>query len=161
MNDASDALRDDSPAPPLGPPGANTGPFLVVRGRGGLLDGELVKVPLGATVVLGRSRRCDVSLKKSARYLLSAGADRTAIRSRLAYRAVSRRHCSVRFASATTVEITNHSPNGTFVDGRAVTRLRLDDIRRRGHRLTLGRSGDEFEVELGSLATLPEDSVSR
>jgi pSer/pThr/pTyr-binding forkhead associated (FHA) protein len=161
MNDASDALHDDPRAAPPDAPGAGAESFLVIRGRGGLLDGELVKVPLGATVVLGRSRRCDVSLKKSARYLLSAGADRAAIRSRLAYRAVSRRHCSVRFASATTVEITNHSPNGTFVDGRAVTRLRLDDIRRRGHRLTLGRRGDEFEVEFGSLLTLPEDSISR
>ena len=120
-----------------------------------------MKVPLGATVTLGRGRRCEISLKKSARYLLSAGSDRAAIRSRLAYRSVSRRHCSVTFVSPSVVEIENHSPNGTYVDGRAVTCVRLDDIQRMAHELRLGRSGDVFDVEYGSLAMLPEDSISR
>jgi len=135
-------------------------PFLKVRGHGGLLDGEFVKVPLLATVTLGRSKRCGFSLKRSARYLLASGAARAEIRADLAFRSVSRHHCSVTFLSPDLVEIENHSPNGTFVDGRRVSKLRLDDVRFARHELRLGSHGDLFEVEYGSLVELPEDSVS-
>ena len=159
MNDSSDPVLD---AATVGPDGGSTpDAYLVVRGRGGLLDGEFVKVPLGTTARIGRGRRCEISLKKSARYLLSAGSDRAEIRARLAYRSVSRCHCSVTFLSPGVVEIENHSPNGTFVDGRSVTRVHLDDIERMAHELRLGRNGDRFDVEYGSLAALPEDSISR
>lgn len=159
MNIPPDPLPLDSSVGRDGPDAGRV--YLIVRARGGLLDGEFVKVPLGATVTLGRSRRCDFSLKKSARYLLSSGEDRAEIRARMAFRAVSRRHCSIRFASPSVVEITNHSSNGTFVDGLAVASIRLGDIRRMAHELRLGQSGDRFDVAFGSLATLPEDSISR
>lgn len=158
VNDASDPALAASRARRAGD--AANDVYLVVRGRGGLLDGEFVKVPLGTTATLGRGRRCEISLKKSARYLLSSGSDRAEIRARLAYRSVSRRHCSVTFVATNVVEIENHSPNGTYVDGRTVTRVRLDDIQRIAHALRLGRNGDLFDVEYGSLAALPEDSIS-
>lgn len=145
--------------PPHSPPAA--GPFLKVRGRGGLLDGEFVKVPLHGSLTIGRSRRCGFSLKRSARYLLASGAARAVIRSALSFRSVSRHHCSVSFLAPDLVEIENHSPNGTFVDGRRVVRLRLDDVRFCRHELKLGAHGDTFEVEYGSLAELPEESISR
>lgn len=134
--------------------------YLVIRGRGGLLDGEFVKLPLGATITLGRSRRCGFSLKKSARYLLSSGAERKAIRASLSYRAVSRHHCSVTFVADGVVEIENHSPNGSFVDDVAVKRARFDDVTHTAHRVRLGRSGDAFDVEYGSLAPLTQGSIS-
>ena len=139
----------------------DSAPFLKIRGRGGLLDGEFVKVPLGGTLTLGRSKRCGFSLKKSARYLLASGSDRSAIRDGLAFRSVSRHHCSVTFVDPETVEIENHSPNGTFLDGRRVAKIRLDDIRLSTHEVRLGANGDAFEIEFGSLAELPEDSISR
>jgi pSer/pThr/pTyr-binding forkhead associated (FHA) protein len=146
---------------PPTPDRTHPSPFLKLRGRGGLLDGEFVKVPLEGTVTLGRSKRCDLSLKKSARYLLSSGAARTAIRDDLAFRAVSRRHCSVTFLAPDLVEVENHSSNGTFVDGRRVARIRLEDVRFVRHEIRLGAHGDTFEIEYGSLVDLPEDSVSR
>jgi len=151
----------DEPADPSAPVGDPHAPYVIVRGRGGLLGGEFVKVPLGDVVTVGRSRRCRFSLKKSARYLLSSGADRAEIRGRLSYRAVSRHHCSIAFTAPGLVEVVNHSPNGTFVDGRAVAHARLHDVATRSHAIRLGPHGDELDVEAGSLAPLPEESVSR
>lgn len=156
------ALTVNDPSLDLPSPDATRSvPFLKVRGRGGLLDGEFVKVPLLGTVTLGRSKRCGFSLKKSARYLLSAGAARAEIRGNLSFRSVSRHHCSVSFLGPDLVEIENHSPNGTWVDGRRVSRIRLDDVRFVRHEIRLGVHGDAFEVEYGSLMELPEDSISR
>ncbi len=152
MNDASLPLPT-----PDSPPSS---PFLKVRGRGGLLDGEFVKIPLEGTVTLGRSKRCGFSLKKSARYLLSSGELRVGIRQDLAFRSVSRHHCSVTFLTPDLVEIENHSPNGTLVDGRRVAKIRLDDVRFVRHEIRLGAHGAAFELEYGSLIELPEDSIS-
>lgn len=151
---------NDASLPFPTPDSPTSSPFLKVRGRGGLLDGEFVKIPLEGTVTLGRSKRCGFSLKKSARYLLSSGELRVGIRQELAFRSVSRHHCSVTFLTPDLVEIENHSPNGTLVDGRRVAKIRLDDVRFVRHEIRLGVHGAAFELEYGSLIELPEDSIS-
>ena len=53
-----------------------------VRGTGDLGDGETLKLSMGETIVVGRSRHCDWSLKRTPAYLTSSGKRREAIKKR-------------------------------------------------------------------------------
>jgi pSer/pThr/pTyr-binding forkhead associated (FHA) protein len=131
---------------------------LLLVGQGGLVEGERVKVSLGESVVLGRSRLCDLSLKKSLRYLECDGADRRALRERLSFRAVSRRHCCITYLAPDLVEVVNLSPNGTFVDGHRVDPLVLRDARSRSHEIRLGPHGDVVSLACGSVELSAESA---
>jgi pSer/pThr/pTyr-binding forkhead associated (FHA) protein len=124
--------------------------YLFLTGVDGIGKGEKVKVSLGESVDLGRSRHCGWSLKKSDRYLKDVDGERAAIRQSVAFRSVSRRHCRITYLAADRVEIVNLSPNGTFVDGHRVDRILLEDCRRAKHRIRLGPNGDVVELSCGS-----------
>jgi len=130
--------------------------YLVLEGRAGIAAGERVKVSLGETVTVGRSRTCQFSLKKTPRYLNDRDGERASIRGSLGYRSVSRRHCRVAYLAPDLVEVVNLSRNGTFVDGHRVDRIVLDDIRRRlaAHEIRLGRHGDVLGLSCGSVELL-------
>jgi pSer/pThr/pTyr-binding forkhead associated (FHA) protein len=125
--------------------------YLRVDGRSGLFAGESVKVSLGESVVIGRSRECQLSLKKTPRFLTDAEGERSRIRTSLAYRAVSRRHVRISYLSPDLVEIENLSPNGTLLDGHLVDRIVVGDVRRRAHEIRLGPHGDSLELACGSV----------
>jgi hypothetical protein len=131
--------------------------YLLLLGRGGILEGERVKVDLGESVVVGRGRRCALSLKKTARYLECDPEARRALRDGLSYRAVSRQHCRVTYLAPGLAEIVNLSPNGTLVDGHRVDRIVLDP-RRGPHEIRLGRHGDAIGVERGSVEVSAESA---
>lgn len=135
--------------------------YLVLTGTTGAGAGERVKVNLGETVHVGRSRTCQFSLKKTERYLSDRDGERAAIRESLAFRAVSRRHCRISYLSADLAEIVNLSRNGTFVDGHRVDRIVLDDVRRRSHEIRLGTHGDVLMLSCGSVEiALPTKKVA-
>ena len=125
--------------------------YLRLRGRSGLLDGEAVKVSLGETVVIGRSRTCQLSLKTTPRFLKDDAGERQRIRESLAFRAVSRRHVRISYLGPDLVEIENLSPNGTLVDGHRIDRMLIGDVRRRAHEIRLGPHGDTLELAVGSV----------
>jgi len=124
---------------------------LRLAGRAGLIEGETLKISLGESVVVGRSRTCDLSLKKTPRYLRDAGGERARIQASLAFRATSRRHVRLSYVAPDVVEVENLSPNGTLVDGHRVDRFRLSDVRTATHELRLGAHGDVLVLACGSV----------
>ncbi|HXY69833.1 MAG TPA: trypsin-like peptidase domain-containing protein, partial [Gemmatimonadales bacterium] len=66
---------------------------------------------------------------------------------------VSKRHATVAFDDAGAATITDHSRNGTFVNGQ---RVRGPAMLKLGDRLMLGWHGPLFEVRILGVTTLPE-----
>lgn len=125
--------------------------YLIVEGRSGVGAGERVKVSLGESVLVGRSRACEFSLKKTPRFLKDEGGARAKIRASLGYRSVSRRHCRVTYLAPDLAEVENLSCNGTLVDGHRVDRVVLGDVRSAPHEIRLGRHGDTILLSCGSV----------
>jgi pSer/pThr/pTyr-binding forkhead associated (FHA) protein len=125
--------------------------YLYVSGAGDMGDGQTVKVNLGESVVCGRSRHCDWSLKKTPRYLANAAGYRDRLKQSLPFRATSRKHCKITYTGADMVEVENLSQNGTLVDGHKVDRIVLTDCRRNAHEIRLGADGVRLELRPGSL----------
>jgi pSer/pThr/pTyr-binding forkhead associated (FHA) protein len=136
-----------------GPPenGYDAAQYLSIRGLGRLAEGQLVKLNLGETIVLGRSRHCDWSLRRAPSYLMCDARGRAGIKQDLAFNSVSRRHARLSYVSPDTVEVENLSGNGTLVDGHLVDRIVLTDVRTKTHRIQLGPKGVVLELEPGSL----------
>jgi pSer/pThr/pTyr-binding forkhead associated (FHA) protein len=124
--------------------------YLRLAGRDGLTEGESLKICVGETVVVGRSRACDLSLKKTPRYLCDDG-ERARIQASLPFRATSRRHVRLTYLAPDVVEVENLSPNGTLVDGFRVDRVLLTDVRTATHELRLGVHGDVLVLACGSV----------
>ena len=133
------------------PGGFHGRPYLALRGTGKLGSGELLKLSMGETIVCGRSRHCDWSLKRAPAYLTGDDIIRKAIRESLAFRSVSRRHVRIAYLASDMVDIENLSPNGTIVDGHQVDRIILKDCDAQSHTIQLGPAGVILELEPGSL----------
>jgi hypothetical protein len=125
--------------------------YVFVKGTGKLGDGQSLKLSVGESILCGRSRWCEWSLKKTPRYLKDEEGAREAARQSVAWRTTSRRHCRLAYLAPDMIEIRNLSTNGTFVDGHRVDRLVLTDCRFQPHRLRLGPEGVEIELTPGSL----------
>lgn len=125
--------------------------YALLRGLGVLADGQTLRIAEGQSVVVGRSRWCDWSLKRSPAYLKARGTARRQVQRSLVYASVSRRHVRVTLHARDRVEVENLSVNGTFVDEERVDRLILDDVLEKVHRIRLGPKGPELELGPGSL----------
>ncbi len=125
--------------------------YVSVRGLGDLATGQQVKVSLGETITVGRSRHCDWSLRRAPSYLKSDDGGRDVIRHDLRYNSVSRKHAHISYVAPDMVEVQNLSGNGTLVDGKLVDKIMLTDCRERTHRIQLGPKGVILEVAQGSL----------
>ena len=135
-------------------PGSTEGGFdtthaLSLRGLGSLAKGQHVKLCLGETIIVGRSRHCDWSLRRAPTYLMGDRDARTAIKNDLAFNSVSRRHVRLSYVAPDMVEVKNLSGNGTLVDGKLVDKIVLTDVRSRKHRIQLGPKGVILELEPG------------
>jgi pSer/pThr/pTyr-binding forkhead associated (FHA) protein len=125
--------------------------YMVLEGREGICAGERLKVSLGETVYVGRSRTCQLSLKKTPAFLRDRDGARGRIRTSRAYRSTSRRHVRIAYLDDDDVEVENLSRNGTYVDGHRVDRILLRDARHATHEIRLGRHGDLLLLAPGSL----------
>ncbi len=134
-----------SPASPK-PASTGTRPLLALRGTGEVAEGENLEIALGDAVVLGRSRHCDWSLKRTPTWLKSQDAERQRLRATLSWRSTSRRHCRLTYLAPDLLDVENLSQNGTFVDGSPVARVLLSDCRTTAHRIQLGPHGVVLEV---------------
>jgi FHA domain len=129
------------------PDGYDDKKTLVLRGTGGLLDGESHLVRLGEEVTVGRSRHCDFSLKKTKAYLLAD--DRESIREDPGFLRISRKHIRVAFVNEGMVEVEILGQNGVQVDGKRVDRVVLTDLETRSHAVNMG-GGHTFEIRRGA-----------
>jgi len=91
---------------------------VVVEGRGTWFDGLRAVLEPGKIVVVGRSRSCDVSIRKSQHFRHQPGKDEI-LRS-AEFNRVSRIHCELSLVGPRRVEVRDLSSNGTWVHGARV-----------------------------------------
>ena len=112
---------------------ATEGPALI--GIEGFVQGEVYPLQYGQSVIIGRSRSCDISLRRCRRWLELDPASRNAEKD---FKTVSRKHVRISFHNANSIEIEDLSSNGTFVDGKRIDRTLISDIKERDHEILLG-----------------------
>jgi pSer/pThr/pTyr-binding forkhead associated (FHA) protein len=117
------------------------GPILV--GVRGVVEGEEYPLKYGASVVIGRSRSCDVSLRDCKRW---REAEEAGARPEEGSKTVSRKHVKVTFHDAGSIEVEDLSSNGTFVDGKRIDRMVITDVKETRHEIVLG-AGEAFRLE--------------
>lgn len=124
---------------------ADTVPVLI--GTTGIVTGESFVLSPGVAVVIGRSRSCDISLRRTAGYLKAPPETRDTDHD---FNTVSRRHARVEFASGR-IRIEDLSTNGTFVNGEHLTGSIEADLMNGVCALRLG-TRESFDIVL-----LPQD----
>ncbi|MFO7900364.1 MAG: FHA domain-containing protein [Planctomycetota bacterium] len=117
------------------------GPTLV--GTKGVAEGEVFALKYGHSMVIGRSRSCDISLRKCPRWLEAEGEGEAPGE---AANTVSRKHLKLTYHDPNSIELEDLSSNGTFVDGRRIDRLVLTDVQESSHEIVLG-GGETFRIE--------------
>jgi len=116
---------------------------LEVRGHGGLLAGAEFSLEPGETLVIGRSRSCDLSLRKTSEF--KKREDAVTLLDSHQFNRVSRIHCEIEYRTDGQVQIRDLSQNGTLVDGVRVGR---------SHLLRVGRSHVTVELVDGTWGKL-------
>jgi len=115
----------------------------VLVGVEGFIRGEEYPLWRGATVVIGRSRSCDISLRRCRSWLALDPAKRDEEKD---FKTVSRKHVRLSYIGEDSIEIEDLSSNGTFLDGHRVTRAVIHNLRERSHELVLG-SREKLRLE--------------
>ena len=91
---------------------------VLVEGQGTWFDGLRAVLEPGKVVVVGRSRSCDVSVRKSQHFRHLPDKDEV-LRS-TEFNRISRIHCELSLVGPRRVEVRDLSSNGTWVDGARV-----------------------------------------
>lgn len=117
---------------------------LKLVGIAGFVDGEEFELKPGETIVIGRSRSCDISLQNCEKYL---EVDPTAQNAEQHFKTVSRKHVTLEFNSLENIKVTDSSQNGTFIDGKRLSKpVVIKDIAERTHELKLG-TNEAFRLQ--------------
>lgn len=125
--------------------------YVLLRGTGLLGEGQTLRISEGQSVVAGRSRWCDWSLKRSPAYLKSSGSQRRRLQASLEFTSTSRRHVRITLHNAKKVEIESLGGNGTLLEGEPVERIVLEDVTQRPYSLRMGPRGPVLVLSPGSL----------
>lgn len=120
---------------------------ILIQGVRGLAKGEKFRLQEGQTIVIGRSRKCDFSLRRSFAYLRLTPQERSQQKN---FQAISRQHCRISFINKSTLEIEDISRHGTQVNGKEIRRVIITDIDRKTYHLLLGKTE---ELSLQNLAS--------
>ena len=112
-------------------------------GTAGHVKGEEMKLDYGKTLVVGRSRAADFSLRRLESVMAMSDEAREADQE---LRTVSGKHFEITMYNIESIEIVNLSPNGTHVDGALVDKIILNDVAEQEHEIKIGA------VELFTLA---------
>lgn len=115
----------------------------VLTGVEGFIRGEEYPLWRGATVVVGRSRSCDISLRRCKAWLALEAGQRDEQRD---FKTVSRKHMRVSYTDDDNIEIEDLSSNGTFLDGQRVSRVVIHNLSERSHDILLG-SREKLRLE--------------
>ena len=120
---------------------AESNPILV--GVEGFVVGEEFQLEHGKSLIVGRSRSCDVSLRHCAKWLQLDPDERDLEQD---FKTVSRKHMRVTYYNVNSIEIEDLSSNGTFVDGKRIDRILISDIKEKQHEILLGTQ-ERFRLE--------------
>ncbi len=96
----------------------------VLLGTAGMVDGECFVLQRLVDVVVGRSRSCDISLRRTTAYLKTPPAQRDSDHD---FNTVSRRHLKVQITGST-ANIQDLSTNGTFFNGEPMREPQKVDL---------------------------------
>lgn len=96
---------------------------LLLEGLSGIFRDDRHLVPLGARVVIGRSRSCEISAARTPRALRTG---RAALESDRAYRRISRRHFQIEFRARDAIHVEDLSTNGLWIGDDLVASIVLD-----------------------------------
>lgn len=103
--------------------GAEPALVAALIGTAGMADGETYVLADGTEIVIGRSRNCPVSLRRTANYLRASPAVRDNDHD---FNTVSRRHLRI-FVAAGKADLEDLSSNGTYVSEEALSgRITVD-----------------------------------
>lgn len=119
----------------------------VLIGTAGMVEGETFVLGEGVDLTVGRSRSCDVSLRKTSAYLKTPSQVRDNDHD---FNTVSRRHIRLHVKDGT-VSLQDLSSNGTFCNGEQMVQPRKVDLRAAACSIRLGTR------ETFDLALLPKD----
>ena len=115
----------------------------VLIGTKGWVSGELYVLKDGEAVVLGRSRSCDISLRRIVAYLERSPSERDGDNE---FNTVSRRHMRVTI-NGTSVKVEDLSTNGSYCNDEVVAEPRELDLSSGAIELRLG-TRESFRLEL-------------
>ncbi|NUM35653.1 MAG: FHA domain-containing protein [Candidatus Brocadiae bacterium] len=113
---------------------------LILNGVYGSVKGKKFIINEGDTVLVGRSRGCDILLEGS------AGIEETEDHASKHFQTISRRHLKITYHSDVKVELEDLSANGTMLDGEKIEKIYLADITTESHTILLG-SREKFLLE--------------
>lgn len=112
-------------------------------GTAGMADGEAYVLADGMEIVIGRSRSCPVSLRRTVNYLRASPAVRDNDHD---FNTVSRRHLRI-FVAASKADLEDLSSNGTFISGEALSGRTTVDLSQGPCSLRLG-TRERFDLQL-------------
>ncbi|MDA3959932.1 MAG: FHA domain-containing protein [Planctomycetota bacterium] len=115
----------------------------VLVGTSGWVDGELYVLKNGESVVIGRSRSCDISLRRIVAYLERSPGERDADHD---FNTVSRRHMRITVATAN-AKFEDLSTNGSFFNGEALSEAKEADLSDAAVEIRLG-TRETFRLEM-------------
>lgn len=104
-------------------------------GVSGYVNGEQFPLQYGKTLVVGRSRSADFSLRRLRAY---TERDVSAEEEDEEYLTVSGRHFEITMFNLGAIEVKNLSGNGTLVDGEPIDTLVIDDVTEKTHQVEFG-----------------------
>ena len=116
----------------------------VLVGVGGHVEGERMELDYGKTVVVGRSRSADFSLRRVPDVAKLSDEERQDDHD---LRTVSGKHFEITPFTEDSIEIVNLSPNGTYVDGKRIDKMIVEDVSENSHEIKIGL-GEKFELAL-------------
>jgi pSer/pThr/pTyr-binding forkhead associated (FHA) protein len=104
-------------------------------GAAGHVEGEQLKLDAGKTLVVGRSRSADFSLRRIERIIKLSDEERENDQD---LRTVSGKHFEITMYNPESIEIVNLSPNGTYVDGTLVDKVMITDLATKPREIRIG-----------------------
>jgi hypothetical protein len=110
----------------------------------GHFKGEIFPLQYGKALSVGRSRKADISLKRTETYRSQTEEEREKDEDA---QTVSSKHFQITMFNLRSIEIKNLSPNGTLVDGKPVETLVIEDVATQSHKIKFGTSG-AFSLEM-------------
>ena len=113
-------------------------------GISGYSQGERFPLQYGKTLVIGRSRSADFSLRRLKKYLSLPIAEREKDEM---FRTVSGRHFEITMYNLGAIEVKNLSGNGTLVEGEPIDMIVIEDIDERTYKIEIGLK-EKFSLEM-------------
>lgn len=139
-------MPDETPKPkpkPNAVPQVQRGNVKLI-GIAGLVKGEQFSIEQGKSVIVGRSRECNISLREvpKAKAIAGKGGDLEQH-----FSTVSRKHVRITYIAPDKIELEDLSSNGTFLDGERVEgKAVITDVVEKPHELKLGTS-ETFQLD--------------